>query len=240
MKVSALFLLLVPLATCCTVETTDTIGPSTDNPTTTMNETDPEWISLFDGATFDHWRGYAQDAMPAGWIIEDGAMFASTPGAGMDIVTKAAYTDFELELDWRVAEAGNSGIMWHVDESAGGYPWRTGPEYQILDDAAHNNGEIGKNSAGANYDVQAPSAAVTNPAMEWNNARILVRGSHVEHWLNGTKVVEYEKGSADHKQRVAASKWKDMESYGSTSTGHIAFQGDHGKVWFRNLRIRAL
>ncbi|MDG1498616.1 MAG: DUF1080 domain-containing protein [Planctomycetota bacterium] len=240
MKVSALFLLLVPLATCCTVETTDTIGPSTDNPTTTMNETDPEWISLFDGATFDHWRGYAQDAMPAGWIIEDGAMFASTPGAGMDIVTKAAYTDFELELDWRVAEAGNSGIMWHVDESAGGYPWMTGPEYQILDDAAHNNGEIGKNSAGANYDVQAPSAAVTNPAMEWNNARILVRGSHVEHWLNGTKVVEYEKGSADHKQRVAASKWKDMESYGSTSTGHIAFQGDHGKVWFRNLRIRAL
>ncbi|MFT4710268.1 MAG: hypothetical protein ACI9D0_000070 [Bacteroidia bacterium] len=240
MKVNALFLILLPLAACSPNNSIESADPVTSEHPTTMNETETEWTSLFDGASFDHWRGYAQDAMPAGWLIEDGTMFASTPGAGMDIVTKAAYTDFELELDWRVGEGGNSGIMWHVDESAGGYPWMTGPEFQILDDAAHNNGEVGKNSAGANYDVQAPSAAVTKPAMEWNNARILVKGNHVEHWLNGTMIVEYEKGSADHKQRVAESKWKDMATYGSTTTGHIAFQGDHGKVWFRNLRIRQL
>jgi hypothetical protein len=202
--------------------------------------TEAAWTSLFDGETFEHWRGYKQDAMPAGWTIDDGAMFASVPGHGMDIVSKEAYTDFELELEWKVKEGGNSGVMWHVDEAAGDYPWMTGPEYQLLDDAAHDGGKIGKNSAGSSYDVYEPSEAVSKPAGEWNAARIVVRGAHVEHWLNGKKVVSYEKGSDEHQARVAASKWAEMATYGSTSTGHIAFQGDHGEVWFRNLRIRSL
>ncbi len=109
-----------------------------------------------------------------------------------------------------------------------------------MNSKSSHDGAIGKNSAGSNYDVQAPSAAVSKPAGEWNAVRIVVNGNHVEHWLNGTKVVEYEKGSADWKQRVAASKWADMKSYCSTTTGLIAFQGDHGEVWFKNLRIREL
>jgi hypothetical protein len=234
MNTPPLLLLIVTLMGC---------GYKDSEPVTAAevpSQIDIDWTSLFDGETFEHWRGYKQDTMPEGWVVDDGAMFASIPGQGMDIVSREPYTDFELELEWRVKEGGNSGIMWHVDEAAGDYPWMTGPEYQILDDAAHNGGEIGKNSAGSNYDVQAPIRAMTKPAGEWNAARVVVNGSSVEHWLNGEKVVSYEKGSADHKERVAASKWAEMSSYGSTSTGHIAFQGDHGEVWFRNLRIRSL
>jgi hypothetical protein len=234
MNTPPLLLLIVTLMGC---------GYKDSEPVTAAevpSQIDIDWTSLFDGETFEHWRGYKQDTMPEGWVVDDGAMFASIPGQGMDIVSREPYTDFELELEWRVKEGGNSGIMWHVDEAAGDYPWMTGPEYQILDDAAHNGGEIGKNSAGSNYDVQAPIRAMTKPAGEWNAARVVVNGSSVEHWLNGEKVVSYEKGSADHKERVAASKWAEMPSYGSTSTGHIAFQGDHGEVWFRNLRIRSL
>lgn len=213
--------------------------PAAEDAPMTEDET-ADWVSLFDGQTFDHWRGYKQDAMPAGWVIDEGAMYASTPAGGMDIVTRETFTDFDFEFEWKVEAGGNSGVMWHVDESAGDYPWMTGPEYQLLDDAAFNDGQIGKNSAASNYDVQAPSEAVTKPAMEWNQARIVVQGAHVEHWLNGVKVVEYEKGSEAHQAAVAESKWTGYPTYGTTSTGHIAIQGDHGAVWFKNLRIKRL
>ena len=198
------------------------------------------WMSLFDGESFEHWRGYAQEEMPEGWVIDEGAMYASEPGHGMDIVSRDTYTSFVFELEWKVLEGGNSGIMWHVDEAAGDYPWMTGPEYQILDDNAFNDGAVDKNSAGSNYDVFSPSEDASTEPGDWHSTRIVVDGNHVEHWLNGVKVVEYEKGSADWAEKVAGSKWADMESYGSTSTGRIAFQGDHGAVWFRNLRIRSL
>ena len=198
------------------------------------------WNSLFDGESMEHWRGYKQEEMPEGWIIDDGAMYASTPAGGMDIVTRDTFTNFEFEFEWKVEEHGNSGVMWHVDEAAGDYPWMTGPEYQLLDDAAYNEGQIGKNSAASNYDVQGPTEAVTRAAMEWNEARIIVDSAHVEHWLNGVMVVEYEKGSEDHTALVAESKWTGYPTYGTTSTGHIAIQGDHGAVWFRNLRIKSL
>jgi len=225
--------LTIPMVACQPAQEDSMDEASTD----TMAD---EWITLFDGTGFDHWRGYKQDAMPEGWVLDGDAMYASTPDAGMDVVTRDTYTNFELELEWKVEENGNSGIMWHVDEAAGDYPWMTGPEYQLLDDAAFNDGQIGKNSAGSNYDVQAPSEAVTRPAMEWNEARIVVNGPHVEHWLNGVLVVEYEKGSEAHQAAVAQSKWTGYDDYGTTSTGHIAFQGDHGAVWFRNIRIKPL
>lgn len=218
---------------------------SSDKTESEMSEMDHDamghpWITLFDGTSMDQWRGYKQEVMPVGWTLTDGAMFASTPGAGMDIVTRETFTNFELELEWKVAEGGNSGIMWHVDESAGDYPWMTGPEYQLLDDAAFNDGVIGKNSAASNYDVQAPTEAANKPAGEWNKTRIVVDGNWVEHWLNDVKVVEYEKGSEAHTAAVAASKWVGYPTYGTTTTGQIAFQGDHGEVWFKNIRVRRI
>ncbi|MFT4538182.1 MAG: hypothetical protein ACI835_000615 [Planctomycetota bacterium] len=228
-------ILLMSAAALCACHSDDAMESMPD-----AAEAGPQWTSLFDGATFEHWKGYGQDTMPAGWVVDDGAMFASEPGQGMDLISRAPFTSFEFEFDWKVKEAGNSGVMWHVDESAGSYPWMTGPEYQLLDDGAHNDGAVSKNSAASNYDVYTPSKAMTNPAGEWNEARIVVDGAHVEHWLNGEMVVTYEKGSDDWTTRVAGSKWATMESYGSTSTGHLAIQGDHGAVWFRNLRIREL
>lgn len=225
--------LSLSLTACQPAETEDAMSQD-------ATSAEAEWISLFDGENFEHWRGYKQEDMPEGWVVDEGAMYASAPGAGMDILTRETFTDFEFEFEWKVEEGGNSGVMWHVDEAAGDYPWMTGPEYQLLDDAAFNDGQVNKNSAGSNYDVQAPSEAVTRPAMEWNEARIVVNGTHVEHWLNGLKVVEYEKGSEAHQAMVAESKWTGYENYGTTSTGHIAIQGDHGAVWFRNLRIKRM
>ncbi|TDJ38886.1 MAG: DUF1080 domain-containing protein [Gammaproteobacteria bacterium] len=198
------------------------------------------WVSLFDGKSFEGWRGYAQEKMPSGWTIDDGAMCACEPGPGMDIVSHDTYTSFEFEVEWKVNKGSNSGIMWHVDETAGAYPWMTGPEYQVLDDDAFDDGALGVNSAASNYDVQAPTEDASTLAGDWQATRIVVDGNHIEHWLNGVKVLEYQKGSENWQKRVTGSKWANMASYGSTTTGHIAFQGDHGVVWFRNLRIRRL
>lgn len=241
MKYLSLFLVAALTIGCQTSESHD--EGMEDHAAESGNENhegEHEWMSLFDGESMDQWRGYKQEEMPEGWIIDDGAMYASIPAGGMDIVTRETFTSFAFEFEWKVEENGNSGVMWHVDETAGDYPWMTGPEYQLLDDAGFNDGMIGKNSAGSDYDVTAPSEAVTRPAMEWNQARIVVDGANVQHWLNGVMVVEYDKNSDDHQARVAASKWKDYATYGTTSTGHIAIQGDHGAVWFKELRIKRL
>lgn len=192
---------------------------------------------LFDGHSTAGWRAYRGADCPSGWQVVDGAL-TRVAEAG-DIVTLEEYQDFELEFEWRVAPGANSGVMFHVSEDHD-YPWETGPEYQVLDDRAHANGLDPKTSAGANYAMHAPSAGVTRPAGEWNQARILVRGPHVEHWLNGQKVVEYELWSRDWEERVAQCKWKDHPDYGRRKSGRIALQ-DHGDaVSFRNLKIQRL
>ncbi|HEX6884263.1 MAG TPA: DUF1080 domain-containing protein [Planctomycetota bacterium] len=214
-----LVLLLVPLAACA--------GTSADS----------GWRSLFDGRTTAGWRGYRRADVPAGWQVVDGAL--TRVGEAGDLVTAEPYTDFELELEWKVAPGGNSGVMFRVTEDHD-YPWETGPEFQILDDAAHKDGLDPRTSAGANYAMHAPSAEAARPAGEWNQARLVVRGAHVEHWLNGQKIVAYELWSPDWEARVQACKWKERPDYGRRRSGHIALQ-DHGDaVAYRNLRIRVL
>jgi len=193
--------------------------------------------SLFDGKTTTGWRAYKGTACPAGWQVIEGAL-TRVAEAG-DIVTVEEYQDFLFEFEWKVAPGGNSGVMFHVTEDHD-YPWETGPEYQILDNEAHKDGLDPRTSAGSNYAMHAPASDVTRPAGEWNEARILVRGPHVEQWLNGEKVVEYELWSADWEGRVAQCKWKDRPDYGRRASGRIALQ-DHGdQVAFRNLRIQRL
>jgi hypothetical protein len=195
------------------------------------------WRLLFDGRTSAGWRGYKQADCPAGWQVVDGAL-TRVAEAG-DIVTRDSFQDFVLEFEWRVAPGANSGVMFHVDEDHQ-YPWETGPEYQILDDQAHQDGLDPRTSAGSNYAMHAPSKRVTRPAGEWNQARIQVCGPSVEHWLNGEKIVAYELGSADWLARVAACKWKDRPDYGRRPSGLIALQ-DHGdRVAFRSIRIRPI
>ena len=198
------------------------------------------WVTLFDGATTKGWRGFGARAVPAGWSVADGAL-AFTPGVGGgDIVTEEQFDDFELELEWRISEGGNSGIFFRVEEGGHDAVWRTGPEMQVLDNARHRDGRSPLTSAGSNYALHAPARDVTRPVGEWNRVRLVVRGAHVEHWLNGEKLFEYELWSPEWEALVADSKFASMPGYGRSRRGHLALQ-DHGdRVWYRGIRVRAL
>lgn len=192
---------------------------------------------LFDGRTTAGWRGYQRADCPAGWQVVDGAL-TRVAEAG-DLVTLEEYQDFDLAFEWQVAPGGNSGVMFRVTEDHEA-PWETGPEFQVLDDAAHRDGLDPRTAAGANYAMHAPARDVTRPAGEWNQARLVVCGPHVEHWLNGTKIVSYELWSSDWQARVQQCKWKDRPDYGQRRRGRIALQ-DHGdRVAYRNLELRVL
>jgi hypothetical protein len=197
-----------------------------------------DWTPLFDGKSLNGWHNYTTPGAPVtGWSVEDGLLVRSGPGG--DLTTDRQYANFELELEWKVGPRGNSGIIYRIDHS-GERTYITGPEMQILDDERHPDGRNPLTSAGANYALHAAPRGIVKPANEWNSARLVVRGNHVEHWLNGQKVVEYELGSSDWEARRKASKFANAEQYGRAATGHIALQ-DHGdRVFFRNVRIREL
>jgi cytochrome c len=193
------------------------------------------WRLLFDGQTTRGWRGYGKKDVPAGWQAEDGAL-ARVGDAG-DLVTVEEFGDFELTLDWKISPGGNSGIFFHVAEGKE-HVWETGPEMQVLDNDRHPDGKDPRTSAGSNYALHAPQWDATRPVGLWNSVRLLVRGSHVEHWMNGRKLLEYELGSEDWRRLVGASKFASMPGYGRSPKGRIALQ-DHGdRVEFRNVKIR--
>jgi hypothetical protein len=190
---------------------------------------------LFDGTTTNGWRGYRRATMHDGWRVVDGALTRVGPGG--DIVTAQQYADFELRLQWKVAPRGNSGIMFRVSEDYE-ESYTSGPEMQVLDDAGHGDGTSRLTAAGSNYAIHAVSAGIVRPAGQWNDVRLIVRGAHVEHWLNGTKVVEYELWSDDWRRLVQASKFVQWPQYGMSRRGHIALQ-DHGDtVAYRSIRLR--
>ncbi len=195
-------------------------------------------LVLFDGSSLDAWRGYAQEKIGDGWKIADGGLQFDGSGGG-DIITKQSFTDFELTFDWKVTSGANSGVMYRVTlgDSA---PYLSGPEYQILDDDNHPDGKNEKTAAASLYGLYAPQDKTLQPVGQWNTAKIVQVGDHIEHWLNGKKVVEAEIGSPDWNKRVAESKFKDWAKFAASRTGHICLQ-DHGhEVWFRDIRIKRL
>ena len=200
-------------------------------------QTPGQWKVLFDGKSLDAWRGYKQPSAGAGWKITDGTLHRA--GTGGDLITKEQFGDFELTLEWKIGKGGNSGIFFRGTEDAE-VIWHTAPEMQILDNANHKDGQSPITSAGANYAVHPPSKDVSKPIGEWNSVRLIAKGTHVEQWFNGVKVVEYELFSPDWEQRVKKSKFVEYPKYGRALRGHIGLQ-DHGdEVWFRNIRIRSL
>ena len=213
------------------------LGCSTQN-RNAADDIEPGFTPLFDGKSLVGWRNWRSDSTSPGWRIEGGAIARVANGAG-DLVTTREYSSFDLRFEWKVAEGSNSGVFFHVSE-ADDLGLITGPEYQVLDNAHHADGKNPLTSAASNYALHAPPRDLTRPVGQWNEGRIVVDGNHVEHWLNGVKVVEYELGSPDWLARVAKSKFKQWPAYGTRRTGHIALQ-DHGDpVWYRNLRIREL
>jgi hypothetical protein len=234
-----LLAMIVVLAAC-----SDDASYDVDNPSGNLvlaSGADNEWITLFDGESLGHWRGFRRDDVPSGWQIEEGTLaFVPGSGEGGDIVTRDRFENFELELEWKISEGGNSGIFYRVQEGDYRHTWETGPEMQVLDDAGHRDGLTAEHTAGSNYALHAPSADVTEPVGEWNTVRLVVDGARVEHWLNGVKIVEFEQWSEDWQALVDASKFATMSGYGAYREGHIALQ-DHGdRVWYRNIRIRPL
>ncbi len=217
-------------------------GGSAGQEPTRLALTDEEaaagWRLLFDG-TLDGWRGYRRDDVPAGWSAQDGVL-AFTPGrGGGDLVTERRFADFELAFEWKIGPGGNSGVFFRLTE-AEREPYWTGPEMQILDNAGHADGAVPESSAGANYGLHAPARDATAPPGEWNQARIVARGPHVEHWLNGVQVVAYELWTDEWRARVARTKFAEWPGYGMAESGHVGLQ-DHGDpVWYRSLKVREL
>jgi hypothetical protein len=196
------------------------------------------WRLLFDGRDPAHWRVYKAQSQSAGWYVEDGTLKKTGPTD--DIITREQFGDFELALDWRLSAGGNAGLFYRGTEEYDHIYW-TAPEYQLLDDAAHRDGGNRLTSAGAAYGLYPAPPGVVRPAGEWNSTRILLQGAHVEHWLNGTKLLEYELWSPDWEAKVRASKFGEWPKYGRARRGHIAIQGDHeGELALRNIRIREL
>lgn len=235
-RVAVLVTLAVLACERASARADDSAVPTNSAARATPESSQPGWKVLFDGSSTEAWRGYRRSDLPGGWQIVDGALTRVANGG--DIVTREQFDDFELELEWKVAPRGNSGVMFRVTEEDSS-TYRTGPEMQVLDDAGHADGKSRLTAAGSNYALHAAPAGVVKAAGEWNQARLVVRGAHVEHWLNGRKVVEYELWSPEWEALVKASKFAQWPRYGRAKRGHIALQ-DHGDwVAYRNIRIRS-
>ena len=196
------------------------------------------WRALFDGKSLDAWRGWGSRGIPPGWHIVGERL--AKEGEVDDLVTREQFGNFELELDWKIGKGGNSGIFYRGTREYDHIYW-SAPEYQLLDDVFARDGRSRLTSAAAAYGIYPSPAGALKPFGEWNSSRIVVNGAHVEHWLNGVKVVEYELWSADWKARVAASKFSKYPRYGLATRGFIGIQGDHdGALAVRNIRIHEL
>ena len=218
------------------------------NPQSAMNPQsatrNSQWKWLFDCSSLNAWRGYKTQSVPAGWKIVDKTLTKSDHVG--DLITREQFGDFELELEWKIGKAGNSGIFYRgiEDPDFKGRPnddriYTTGPEYQLLDDNDAADNKTRLTCAAANYGLYPSPPGHLEPVGDWNKARIVAKGAHVEHWLNDVKVVEYELWSPDWEAKVKATKFNDWPKFGRAKRGHIGLQGDHeGALSFRNIRIR--
>ena len=216
--------------------------------TLTEKERSNGWRLLFDGKTMNGWRGAYMDSLPKkGWTVRDGMLIVQESGGGEasfggDIVTIDEYSSFELKLDFKLTEGANSGIKYFVIEAQPRTPGSAkGLEYQVLDDAKHPDAKLGINgnrTCASLYDLIPATNKKMNPIGEWNHAKILVSGRHVEHWLNGVNVLQFERGGKEFLAHKAESKFRNIAGFGEYPSGHILLQ-DHGnRVFYRNIKIR--
>jgi len=202
------------------------------------------WQLLFDGESLDNWKAYNAEGTGS-WLVEDGLLAASGTGSDSDgyIITRKQYHNFNLKFEWKIAPEGNSGVLYHVIESENfSTPYLTGPEYQLVDDVGFPEELEEWQKTGADYAMYVPDVEKKklNPAGEWNSSRIVFDNGHVEHWLNGEKILEFEAWTDEWFELKNSGKWENAPEYGLSSVGHISLQ-DHGsRVWFRNMKIKEL
>ncbi len=215
----------------------------------TLSDTEMEagWQLLFDGESADGWRGYNRDGFPdEAWEVREGNLVTLSRedgGSEVDLITEEQFENFELSIEFKLTTVGNSGILYRVVEREGEAIWYNAPEYQVLDDSAHlamDNFDPSTHSTGDNYDLHASPEHHSNAIGEWNHARIIVNGNHVEHWLNGVMTVEYDIESPEWEALVAESKFAEYPYYGRTKRGHIGLQGYGRLVFYRNIKIRRI
>jgi hypothetical protein len=208
--------------------------------------TEEEWISLFDGNSLTGWTAYGKDQPGEAWEANDGILYFNSgkkdEGASAgDLVTKETFGNFHLQIEWKISENGNSGIMFHVQDN-GEYdrPYHTGPEYQVLDNDGHKDGQIITHRAGDLYDMIESSEEAAKPVGEWNKTEIIINDNTLQFFLNGVKTVETTLWDDQWKSMVAESKFSKWEGFAKYKEGKIVLQ-DHGDdVWFRNIKIKRL
>lgn len=205
------------------------------------NEKKDGWKLLFNGKDLSGWRTF-QGKEILGWKVIDGVLNNSGVGSdhGGDIITRDRFQSFELYIEWKIAPKSNSGIFFHVNEKIGKAIYESGPEYQLLDDKGWPDKLHDDQYSGANYGMHAPNNAVVKNSNEWNQTRIIVDGTHVQHFLNGVKVVDYYLWDTDWKSRKENGKWKDYPYYGMAKKGHIGLQDHGGLAQFRNIKIKEI
>ena len=215
--------------------------------------TSDEWIYLFDGSSTEGWRAFNGETLPAAWVVKDDALTFDTEKrleserkGGKDIIyAKQEFDNFELYLEWKIPEGGNSGVFYHLQEGHGG-PAEISPEYQLLDDLKWeeiNNAKLEDwQKTGADYAMHVPdeSQKIVKPAGEWNSSRIIFTPERVEHWLNGKMLLSFVPWSADWEERKGKGKWKDFPKYGTFKKGYIGLQDHDSPLWFKNIKIKKL
>lgn len=208
------------------------------------------WELLFDGKTTKGWTNYNRTTIGESWVVVDGTLMLDAqkdenghwhaPDGG-DILTAEDYENFEFNIEWKISPCGNSGIIFNVvEDKKYRFPWQTGPEMQILDNACHPDAEYSSHRAGDLYDMIECTMVTVKPAGEWNQVRLIKNNGKVEHWLNGEKVVSYEMYTDQWAEMIANSKFADMEGFGMAAKGKISLQDHDNIVWFRNIKIKRL
>ncbi len=218
-------------------------GQQQKDNTLTKAEKKAGWQLLFDGKKMTGWRTY-KNISSTSWEVNKAVLHCKgnetdKTDKRSDLITINQYDNFELSIEWAISKAGNSGIMYHVTEAYEA-AYLSGPEYQIIDDEGFPEKLEEWQKTGADYAMHTTTSRPTKPVGEFNLTKIIVKNGHVEHWLNGNKIVEFEAWTADWKDRKAKGKWVDAPGYGMAKTGYICLQ-DHGsEAWFKNIKIRKL
>ncbi len=219
---------------------------SKNQPINTLTEEEKAagWQLLFDGNTLNGWKEFNRDSLSGEWTVEDSLLVCNGKGGdiGADIITTARFANFEFSVDWKISPGGNSGIFYHaIEDTMYHAAYETAPEYQLIDDLGWPDTLEPWQQTGADYAMH-PAAAdkKLNPTGEWNTSRIVFNNGHVEHWLNGGKIVEFEAYTPEWENLRTTGKWKDFPDYAKAKEGSIGLQ-DHGsKIYFRNIKVKTL